>query len=131
MEIIVEKLIPEDYVICCAVNKNAAEELFSDDIVEFLFSTMRSNLLPLAAYKKTNIEERREERLYIAYNPKIIDRSRINQMEGEITKPSNNRPATPAKKNAKEALIDIVTDLNSCEKARRLALAGKLQVFLK
>jgi len=85
MKTIVEIKIPEDYIICCAVNINGKEELFSYDIIKLLFSTMNSKWLPLAAYKKTFLKDTGEERLYIAYNPRIIDRSRINQMEGEIT----------------------------------------------
>ena len=78
--------IPDDYIICCAVNQNGREKLFSKDIIGLLFSSMKSKFLPLVAYKITFIEDTKEERLYIAYNPRIIDRSKINNMEGEITK---------------------------------------------
>ena len=162
MKSLVEIKIPEDYIICCAVNQNGEDKLFSDEIIAFLFSTMNSKWLPLVAYKITFPEDTGEERLYIAYDPRIIDRSRINQMDGEIMKffhtnlptvkmemggkvkykirsrylkpetirkityfssnsynQSKSNPVVSIKGKPKESLIDIVENLDSCEKARK------------
>ena len=84
MRTIVESKIPEDYIICCAVNENGEIKLFSDEIISLLFSTMKSKWLPLIGFKILFPEGTGEERLYLAYNPRIIDRSKVNQMDGEI-----------------------------------------------
>ncbi len=85
MNTFVENRIPEDYEMICAVNLKGEEELFSRELIDLLFSTMKKKWLPLKAYKKLIIEETKEERLYIAYNLGIIDRSRVHLIGGEIT----------------------------------------------
>lgn len=149
--------LPDEYILICAVNKKGKDSIISENLIATLFSEMQLKWLPLSAYK-TNTDDTGEERLFIAYNPHIIDRSKVNQIEGEITeffhnispsivlefgskvkwkprkgyknapkitnkseitiKSSSNISTNPNKKIAKEALIDIVTDLYSCEKAR-------------
>ncbi|MBR4925794.1 MAG: hypothetical protein IKZ61_08585 [Prevotella sp.] len=46
---------------------------------------MKEKWLPLKAYKRYLWKEKHEERLYLAYNPKIIDRSRVSQIKEEIS----------------------------------------------
>lgn len=84
MNTIVNNKIPEEYEILCAVNKGDDLLLFTDELIGILFSTMTEKWLPLKAYKKVILDEEHEERLYLAYNPSIIDRSRVHQVINEI-----------------------------------------------
>lgn len=84
MNTIVNNKIPEEYVILCAVNKGEDLDLFTDELIGILFSTMKEKWLPLKAFKKITKEFDHDERLYLAYNPKIIDRSRVSQVSDEI-----------------------------------------------
>lgn len=84
MKKFVETRIPEEYEILCAVNKIEGTTLFTDAFIESLFFTMEEKWLPLKAFRRVVWEESQEERLYLAYNPKIIDRSRVGEIETEI-----------------------------------------------
>lgn len=80
----VETRIPEEYEILCAVNEIQGPTVFTEAFVESLFYTMEEKWLPLKAFRKVVWEESQEERLYLAYNPKIIERSRVEEIETEI-----------------------------------------------
>lgn len=84
METFLEAKIPADYEIVCAVSKIQEEPLFTDELVAILFSRMKKKWLPLKAFKHLEIEETNEERLYLAYDPRIIDSRIVDKVAFEI-----------------------------------------------
>ena len=84
MDLLVNKKIPNEYEVICVVNKGKDNTLFTDELIELLFSTMKSKWIPLSAFKRVVTEDDHEESLYIAYNPKIINRSLVGGIINEI-----------------------------------------------